>query len=262
MERSTAAVLAARCETIDLEAVVRRGILNIGHRGASGRFPENTLSSFRAAIEAGAEMCELDVQMTRDGVAVVIHDETVDRTTDGNGAVAELTLAELKRLDAGARFDQKFTGERIPTLDEVLASVQGRCALNIELKGAHAEPQVCELMRKYEAVESSIVSSFEWKRLWRAREIEPAIRIGLLAEKEPERLIAEAIARRAAAIHPRFDLATPALCERAHRNALKVYVWTVDAPEAMRILAGNGVDGIITNYPERLCAALPCAELE
>ncbi len=201
-------------------------------------------------------MCELDVQMTRDGVAVVIHDETVDRTTDGKGAVADLTLAELKRLDAGARFHKKFAGERIPTLDEVLAAVQGRCALNIELKASHSEPQVCALMRKYQALESSIVSSFEWELLWCAREIEPAIRIGLLAEKNPERLLAEAIARRVTAIHPRFDLATPQLCDQAHRNGLKVYVWTVDAPEAMRILAGNGVDGIMTNYPERLRAAL------
>src|SRR5208282_1627382 len=92
--------------------VVKLGLLNIGHRGASGRFPENTLSSFRAAIEAGADMCELDVQMTRDGVAVVIHDDTVDRTTDGHGAVAAMTLAELKRLDAGAWFDHKSAGDR------------------------------------------------------------------------------------------------------------------------------------------------------
>ncbi|MFI5352636.1 MAG: glycerophosphodiester phosphodiesterase [Candidatus Binatales bacterium] len=251
---------------------MRSGLLNIGHRGASGRFPENTLSSFRAAIEAGAEMCELDVQMTRDGVAVVIHDDTVDRTTDGHGPVAGLTLVELKRLDAGAKFDRKFdrksagdrkfTGERIPTLDEVLAAVKDRCALNIELKAKHSERQVCELMRKYRVLDTStstmpsMISSFEWDLLWRARELEPAIQIGMLAEKKPERLIAEAIARRVAAINPRFDLATAELCAQAHRNGLKVYAWTVDAPEAMRALAENGVDGIMTNYPERLRALI------
>ncbi len=241
--------------------MVKPGLLNIGHRGASGRFPENTLSSFRAAIEAGAEMCELDVQMTRDGVAVVIHDDTVDRTTDGHGPVAGLTLAELKRLDAGAWFDRKFAGERIPTLDEVLAAVKDRCALDIELKAKHSERQVCELMRKHRAIDTSstmpgMISSFEWDLLWRAREIEPAIRIGMLAEKNPARLIAEAIARRVAAINPRFDLATAEFCEQAHRSGLKVYVWTVDAPEAMRALADNGVDGIVTNYPERLRALI------
>ena len=247
---------------------MRSGLLNIGHRGASGRFPENTLSSFRAAIEAGAEMCELDVQMTRDGVAVVIHDDTVDRTTDRRGPVAGLTLAELKRLDAGIWFDRKsggdrkFTGERIPTLDEVLAAVKDRCALNIELKAKNSERQVCELMRKYRVLDTStstmpsMISSFEWDLLWRAREIEPEIRIGMLAEKKPERLIAEAIERRVAAINPRFDLATADFCAQAHRSGLKVYVWTVDAPEAMRALAENGVDGIMTNYPERLRALM------
>ncbi|HMD03800.1 MAG TPA: glycerophosphodiester phosphodiesterase family protein, partial [Candidatus Binatus sp.] len=95
-------------------------MLNIAHRGASGTFPENTLSGFRAAIDAGADMCELDVQLTRDGAVVVIHDETVDRTTDGKGEVAALTLEEIRRLDAGAKFKGgTVKGERIPTLDEV-----------------------------------------------------------------------------------------------------------------------------------------------
>ena len=158
--------------------------------------------------------------------------------------------------------DRKFAGERIPTLDEVLAAVKDRCALNIELKAKHSERQVCELMRKYRVLDTStstmpsMISSFEWDLLWRARELEPAIRIGMLAEKKPERLIAEAIARRVAAINPRFDLATAELCAQAHRNGLKVYAWTVDAPEAMRALAENGVDGIMTNYPERLRALI------
>ncbi len=229
-----------------------RAILNIAHRGASGGFPENTLIAFRAAIEAGAQMCELDVQLTRDGVPVVIHDEKVDRTTSGRGAVADMTLADVKRLDAGAWRDPKFAGERVPTLDEVFGAVAGRCDLNIELKAKHTEQQVCDLMRKHGAIGKSIVSSFEWELLWRVREIDPAIRIGLLAEKNPDRLIAEAVARRATAVHPRFDLATAAFCDNAHRAGLAVYTWTVNAPEAMRVLIGNGVGGIMTNYPERL----------
>src|SRR5579863_4458154 len=108
----------------------------MAHRGASGTFPENTLSAFRAAIDTKADMCELDVQLTRDGALVVIHDDTVDRTTDGTGEVAELTLAELKLLDAGAKFKNgavKGKGERVPTLDEVFDVTAGKCGLNIEL---------------------------------------------------------------------------------------------------------------------------------
>ena len=114
-------------------------MLNIAHRGASGRFPENTLAAFAAAIEAGAQMCELDVQLTRDGAVVVMHDDTVDRTTDGRGAVRGMTLEELKRLDAGVRFGNEFSGERIPTLEEVFALTRGRCGLNIEIKAANGK---------------------------------------------------------------------------------------------------------------------------
>lgn len=201
-------------------------------------------------------MCELDVHLSRDGVAVVIHDETVDRTTDGHGGVAAMTLEELTRLDAGVRFGAQFAGERIPTLDEVFEAMAGRCALNIELKGKGVEKQACELMRRHGVLTASMVSSFEWDTLARARAIEPAVRIGLLAEKQAEHLIAEAVAMRAFAINPRFDMVSAELCAAAHRSGLMVYTWTVDAPEAMRMLIDYGVDGIMTNYPQRLQALL------
>ncbi len=143
-------------------------MLIIAHRGASGEFPENTLPAFAAAIEAGAQMCELDVQLTRDGAAVVIHDETVDRTTNGTGAVAAMSLAEIRRLDAGVKFGARFAGTRIPTLEEVLTLVRGRCALNVELKSAGVEREVCRLLRAHEALSSTtIVSSFDWDALAR-----------------------------------------------------------------------------------------------
>ncbi len=239
-------------QAIGSSSSVSSSILKIAHRGARGRYPENTLSAFRAAIDAGADMCELDVQTTRDGVAVAIHDDTVDRTTNGKGAVAKMALGEIKRLDAGAKFAEQFAGERIPTLEEVLAAVKGRCALNIELKAEGVESEVCKLMREYGAIGTSIVSSFDWDSLARARRIEPALRIGVLAEEKPEAMLAEAIATGALAVNPRFDLATEELCESAHRHGLKVYTWTVDVPDAMRALIRNGVDGIMTNYPERL----------
>ena len=228
-------------------------MLNIAHRGASGTFPENTLSAFRAAIDAGADMCELDVQLTRDGAVVVIHDETVDRTTDGEGEVAALTLEEIQRLDAGAKFKGgTVKGERVPTLDEVFAVTSGKCGLNIELKGGGVEAQVAAVMQARNAFADSIVSSFNWDYLKKIQTLHFNIRVALLAEEKPVDLMMNAVAMRAHAINPRWDMVTADLCKAAHERGLKVYTWTVDADARMRALAECGVDGIMTNYPERL----------
>jgi glycerophosphoryl diester phosphodiesterase len=227
-------------------------VRNIAHRGASGSFPENTLAAFRAAIEAGAGMCELDVQLTRDGAMVVIHDDTVDRTTDGTGAVAAMTLAEIKRLDAGEKFASHFVGESVPTLDEVLDLVQGRCALNIELKADGLEAKVGELVRARGAFGWTLISSFDWATLTRIRQVAPELRIGLLASRWPARLVGAATEMKASAINPSFDIVTEDLCSAAHSRELKVYAWTVDEPVAMRRLIAAGVDGIMTNWPGRL----------
>ena len=228
-------------------------MLNMAHRGASGTFPENTLSAFRAAIDAKADMCELDVQLTRDGALVVIHDDTVDRTTDGAGEVAELTLAELKLLDAGAKFKNgAVKDQRIPTLDEVFEVTAGKCGLNIELKGGGTEHQVAQIMQARNAFSDSIVSSFDWEYLKKIQQLHFNIRIALLADDKPVDLMINALAMRAHAINPRWDMVTADLCEAAHERGLKVYTWTVDADARMRALAECGVDGIMTNYPERL----------
>jgi glycerophosphoryl diester phosphodiesterase len=226
-------------------------MLNIAHRGSSGTHPENTLAAFLAAASDGADMCELDVQATRDGAVVVIHDDTVDRTTDGHGAVTAMTLAEIQSLDASFKFPA-FRGERIPTLDEVMTATRGKLGLNIEIKEGAVERQVCDLMRSHDALETSMVSSFEWKALEAVRAIDADVRIGLLAEKNRDGLIDAASAMNAYAVNPRFDMIDAAFCAKAHARGLKVLVWTVDAPEAMRILIAAGVDGIMTNYPARL----------
>ncbi len=234
-------------------------MLNVAHRGASGTFPENTLSAFRAAIDAGAVMCELDVQLSCDGAVVVIHDETVDRTTDGKGEVAALTLEELKRLDAGAKFKGKggaLKGERIPTLDEVFAVTNGKCGLNIELKAGGLEHQVAQIMQARNALSDSIASSFNWEYLKNIQQLNFNIRVGLLAEEKPIDLMRSAVAMRAHAINPRWDMVTADLCKAAHEHGLKVYTWTVDADARMRALIECGVDGIMTNYPERLRTVL------
>ena len=231
-------------------------MLNMAHRGASGTFPENTLSAFRAAIDAKADMCELDVQLTRDGAVVVIHDDTVDRTTDGKGEVAELTLAELKRLDAGAKFKNGAVKEQIPTLDEVFAVTSGKCGLNIELKGGGLEHQVAQIMLERGAFGDSIVSSFDWEYLKKIQQLHFNIRIALLADDKPVDLMMNAVAMHAYAINPRWDMVTADLCKAAHERSLKVYTWTVDADARMRALMEAGVDGIMTNYPERLRTVL------
>jgi glycerophosphoryl diester phosphodiesterase len=227
-------------------------VLNIAHRGASGRFPENTLKAFDAAIDAGAQMCELDVQLTLDGALVVIHDETVERTTDGRGAVRSMTLAELKRLDAGVRFGREFKGERIPMLEDVMALADGRCGLNIELKGAGVERRVCELLAERRALATAMISSFDWDALAVVRHFEPRVRVGLLATQWPARVVGAAFELKAESINPQADIVTEDLCIAAHERNLSVYTWTVDEPGEMRRLIAFGVDGIMTNYPERL----------
>ncbi|HXN87507.1 MAG TPA: glycerophosphodiester phosphodiesterase family protein [Candidatus Binataceae bacterium] len=226
--------------------------LNIAHRGSSGAFPENTIAAFLAAANEGAQMCELDVAATRDGAVVVIHDDTVDRTTNGTGAVEDFTLKKIQRLDAGEKFDPRFRGERIPTLEQVLKAVRGKLGLNIEIKEGAVEREVCELIRKHDALATSMVSSFDWKALATVQAIDPQIRIALLAEKNRDALIEAAWKMGAYAVNPRFDLVDAAFCAKAHARGLQVLVWTVDAPEAMRALIGAGVDGIMTNYPARL----------
>lgn len=234
----------------------------IAHRGASGEFPENTLAAFRAAIDAGAQMCELDVQLSADGVAMVIHDDTVDRTTGRRGAVGAMSVAELQRLDAGRKFGAAFAGERIPTLEEVLGLVKGRCALNVELKDAGVKGEVCRLLRAHDALAETIVSSFQWQSLAAARELEPALRLGVLADRRAGAMLQAAIELRATSVNPRYDMVRPALVERAHRAGLKVLVWTIDKAARMRQMMAMGVDGIMTNYPARLVATIAGAALK
>jgi glycerophosphoryl diester phosphodiesterase len=230
--------------------------LKIAHRGASAEFPENTLSAFDAAIAAGADMCELDVQRSADGALVVMHDDSVDRTTNGMGEVAALQLETIKRLDAGAWFAARFAGERVPILSEVFEVGRGRCALNIELKASAIAAQVCGTIRHWHAEPSTLVSSFDWQELAQVRQMAPEVRIGLLANRGPAGLLEAAVQMKAAAINPRVDLISAELCKRARWHGLAIYVWTVDDPAEMRRLIVAGVDGIMTNHPERLRALM------
>jgi glycerophosphoryl diester phosphodiesterase len=229
-------------------------MMRIAHRGASGEFPENTLAAFAGALAAGAEMCELDVHQAADGAIVVVHDDTINRTTNGRGRVADLTAAQIRQVDAGSWFAPAFAGQRIPLLGEVLAWADERCALNIELKARTVAAPVCRLIRQWRAERSALVSSFEAEALAAVRECAPEIRVGLLIERAPIRAIERARRLEAAAINPAFRLVDEQFCMQAHRAGLVIYAWTVDDPAEMRRLIDAGVDGIMTNYPARLRA--------
>ncbi len=231
----------------------------LGHRGASHAAPQNTLAAFRKAADMGADGIELDVHLSRDGVPVVIHNDTVDATTDGKGLVREMTLAQLKALDAGARFAAEFTGERIPTLEEVLAEVGARLLTNIELKAGHTAalaPAVVELIRRM-GMESRVwFSSFKPYALYRVRAIAPDIPCGLLyGPLNPGTLLLRPFTPHEA-LHPYKDMLTEGSIRRAHQRGLRVFTWTLDDPVAARRLAAWGIDGIITNEPERILEAL------
>jgi glycerophosphoryl diester phosphodiesterase len=238
-----------------------RKLLNIAHQGASAYAPGNTLAAFRLALEMGADGFELDIMLSADGHLVVIHDDTVDRTTHGSGPVRQKTLAELKALDAGTRFEARFAGERIPTLQEVFDLVAGnRAFVNVELKADSLksdglEEKLAALIRRYDLGERLLISSFNPFALWRMRRLAPDLPLALLyAENMPVHLRNRWLAflSRPDALNPSLRMATQEHVRWAKSKGYRLYVWTVDEEPEMRRLIALGVDGIITNKPDLL----------
>jgi glycerophosphoryl diester phosphodiesterase len=232
-------------------------VRNLGHRGASAHAPENTMRAFHLAEQLGADGMEFDVQLTKDGVPVVIHDELLKRTTGENGYVFEKTLAEIKRLDAGSWFGREFAGERIPTLEEVIAEFGKRMYLNIELKNSYfdmpgLENKTISLIRRYGVERHVIVSSFHHGSMQRFHHLAPDIPTGVLYDCVIVGASDYAKGLGASAIHPLFATIKPEIVQDAHAKGLAVNVWTANEKEHMRLLVHAGVDSIITNYPERL----------
>lgn len=198
---------------------------------------------------------ELDVQRTRDGALVVIHDETVDRTTDGTGRVADLTLDELRKLDAGSWRSPEFAGERVPTLEEVVSAVPAPVALFVELKDPSRYPgierEVVALLRDRALLERAGISSFDHSSLARVRETDSAVRIGFLFSRHPDPIPA-ARALGAVAIHPPFRELTSDLVAEAHAVRLAVLAYTVNEPADVATARALGVDGIFSDHPERI----------
>jgi glycerophosphoryl diester phosphodiesterase len=233
-------------------------MLRIAHRGAAGTRPELTRPAFERALEIGVDMIELDVHLTCDGQLVVVHDRELGRTVQGEGAVRDRTLAELCALDAGAWFALEYAGARIMSLAEVLELTAGRAALNVEIKSPAAdwEPTarvLLEALTAADRLESTVISSFETGALRAVRECSPAARLGVLwhnPDLDPIWLLAEGLQARS--VHPHWTLVNQTVVEDAHGRGLEVIVWTVNEPDAIAALTALGVDGIISDFPERL----------
>jgi len=217
-------------------------VIIFGHRGAPGypRQGENTIASFRKALRCGATGLEFDVRRCGDGSIVVIHDETIDRTTSGRGRVANLSYEQLRRFDAGA-------GERIPLLTDVLDEFGAQCLLNIELKDAGIADEVKKLVIQRNLEKQVIISSFDWPQLGPAL---PEIPIALLSS-EPKNLVSAAHEFGAAAIHPRKDIVTARLLRAAREANLKIHVWTVNDPTEVSAFRDMGLDGLFSDFPEK-----------
>lgn len=230
----------------------------IAHRGASSYAPENTLAAFDLALQMGVRQIELDVHSSRDDHIVVIHDDTVDRTTNGSGLVASQTLAELRQLDAGAWFGATFAGERIPTFEEVLARYQGRVHLHVELKGhtPSLAQRTAELIRQHGMVGQVTITSFQQVRLEEIRTAAPELPSGWLVGDVSDAVIAQARAMEVAQLCPRANTVTPELVRRLHAEGFVVRAWGVTTEELMQQVVQAGVDGMTVNFPDKLIAYL------
>ena len=238
-----------------------KNVLNIGHRGACAYYPENTMVSFQAASRMNADFLELDVQLTKDGIPVVIHDFTVKRTTNGKGNVSNLLYENIKQLDAGSWFSREFTGERIPRLEEVLEFAQNNINLNIEIKAnpkskpGETEAKTLDLVRKYDMVSRVLFSSFNMNSLITLHSIEPNVFMGLLFENSWKKKINPITIMEdlnANSFHCSKSSVRKKWIKEFHSQHIPVLVYTVNAKTTMNKLIEWGINGIFTNKPDVL----------
>ena len=235
--------------------------LIFGHRGAPHQAPENTLAAFRAAAAIGADGVELDVQLTKDGVPIIMHNKTVDETTDGSGLVAELTLAQIKKLDAGSHFSPEFVGEKVPTLEELLAELGQQLLFNIELKPAGKQSRelvnaVAEQVEQLAMTTRVWFSSYEPYLLYRMRSLLPEVPCGILYYPPTFFTRLLSLVTPHEALHPNFKLISKRLVKKVHRKGQRLVTWTVDQLDVAQKLTEWGVDVLISNEPDKLLRAL------
>lgn len=228
------------------------------HRGFSSQYPENTMTAFRKALEAGADGIELDARLTQDGKIIIMHDASVDRTTNGKGKVRDLTFAEILGLDAGVKKGLVFERERIPVLEQVFDELGGKLLINVELcnydegDNRMLANQTVELIEKYKLVDSVIVSSFRFNNLVYVKDKNPNISCGLLAKQGLLGAFARSFLNHSVsvdALHPFYTDANYSLIRREQQCGRKVRAWTVNDPKEIRRLYDLGADAIFTDDP-------------
>ena len=225
------------------------------HAACKGHAPENTLAGIEAALRLGADAIEIDVHCTSDGIPILIHDDTVDRTTDRSGNVHDLPLEVVRALDAGARqFAPKFQGERIPTLAEVLDLTNGRALLQVEVKQAGIERAVADAVREADAVASCEVHSF-WPQVVKAMRLEePRMAAALLTDGRRvvdwDEFFGFALSLNAQGVSVYYSFATPEIVRQGQLRSLTFMTWTVDDEADIAAVANAGVDSICSNFPD------------
>jgi len=252
-----------RPTTIDAFYEVGGSTRVIAHRGFSGAAPENTIAAVRAAIDVGADMAEIDVTLTSDGEVVIIHDKTLQRTTNGGGEILQFSLADLGQLDAGSWFSKTFAGERIPTLDAMLAEVDDRILLNVEIKseavGLGVVEKVAAAIRARGMTDEIVVSSFSPTALEKMHALAPEIRTAVLYNKDlhegmdPVEIVTGV---GATVFNIKRVRLTPEMLQRCHDNGIPVGVYTVNKKRHMRRTITLGVDAVFTDHPDRMLEVL------
>ncbi|HUI24456.1 MAG TPA: glycerophosphodiester phosphodiesterase family protein [Candidatus Kryptonia bacterium] len=239
---------------------VSDSFLVIGHRGAAGLAPEHTRPSFERALALAVDMIELDVQLTRDHQLVVMHDRELGRTATASGPVREWSLAELKRLDTGAWFGEEFRGEGVLTLEEVFEVLGGRVPLNVEIKSPEPDweataRQLAAVLTRAGQLAATVVSSFEMGALAAVRAEMPAVQVGVLWQSLDLNLARDWMSRlNATSFHPFCGLVSEDVVRSAHQRGRRVYTWTVNDDYEIARVAAAGVDGIISDFPDRVLA--------
>ncbi|MFP7298860.1 glycerophosphodiester phosphodiesterase [Neobacillus niacini] len=237
-----------------------RKVDNVAHRGATGYAPENTIAAFDKGVDMKADYIEIDVQRSKDGELVIIHDTTVDRTTDGTGNVKDLTFEQLRSLDAGSWKGEEFKGEQIPTFDEILDRYHGKVGILIELKAPELYPgieaQVAEELKERNLDkpqnEKIIIQSFNFESMKITNSLLPKVPIGVLTSNRAhttEHALKE-FATYADYFNPSYGIVTKELVDQVHSLGMKIQSWTVRSQEAADFLLEMDVDGIITDYPD------------
>ncbi|MBP1995678.1 glycerophosphodiester phosphodiesterase [Paenibacillus eucommiae] len=235
--------------------------LVIGHRGAAGEAPENTLASFQLALEQGADGIELDVHMSKDEEIVVCHDPTLDRTTTGSGRLRAMPLSEIRRFDAGSWHSKRFQGERVPLLDEVFELVPEHILINIEIKDSYSglmETKLLDVLRKKNRLNQVVISSFDAQCVRHTKELEPEVKVGILYNSFTNNHVqfAKKLGVELHSLHPHYQRIGKGDVSAAVAAGLSVYPYTVNAIEDIRKMIDYRVSGVITDYPAKMVELL------